>query len=316
MEPMLILNTLPDRETFEEIALLKQISASFVEKDWYVTQVIGALAGLHHEDFELIFSGGTALSKAHRLLQRFSEDVDFRVIAPEGMQSRKILSNFKNATLKCLRDVGFSIADEQVKARDSNRFFAAYIDYETLFSKSDALRPHIQIEIAVRAPQLSPVYLPVASFVTEVSGQEPEVPRIGCTEPVENAADKLSALTWRIPDRVRGDQYDDPSIVRHIHDLAILKDCALTYEKFPTLVIESMKRDDNRSKNNPDFAGLPPEEKTAQMLTILESDDIYRGEYDRFVKGVSYAPESNIPDFDTAVTALKALVDKVLQTKI
>ena len=37
--------------------------------------------------------------------------------------------------------------------------------------------------------------------------------------------------------------------------------------------MESMKRDDNRFKNNPDFTGLPPEEKTAQMLIILESDD-------------------------------------------
>ncbi|WP_368501892.1 nucleotidyl transferase AbiEii/AbiGii toxin family protein [Flavitalea sp. BT771] len=30
----------------------------------------------------MIFTGGTALAKAHRILQRFSEDIDFRLVAP------------------------------------------------------------------------------------------------------------------------------------------------------------------------------------------------------------------------------------------
>ncbi|MCK4945036.1 MAG: hypothetical protein KAS59_02110 [Alphaproteobacteria bacterium] len=55
---------------------------------------------------------------------------------------------------------------------------------------------------------------------------------------------------------------------------------------------------------------------TAQMLSILELNDIYRSEYNRFVKGVSYTLESDILNFDTTVTALKALVDRILQTKI
>jgi len=41
-----------------------------VEKDWYVVQIIGIIADIQHGDFEVIFSGGTALSKAHKLLQR------------------------------------------------------------------------------------------------------------------------------------------------------------------------------------------------------------------------------------------------------
>jgi predicted nucleotidyltransferase component of viral defense system len=51
-----------------------------VEKDWYVTQVIRKISKIHYEDFQVIFTGGTALSKAYGLIQRFSEDVDFRVI--------------------------------------------------------------------------------------------------------------------------------------------------------------------------------------------------------------------------------------------
>ena len=84
--------------------------------------------------------------------------------------------------------------------------------------------------------------VPVASFVATAPKAAPEV---------ESAADKLSALAWRILDRVRGGPYDDPSVVRHIHDLAILKDRAITNDKFSPLVLASMQADATRAKNRP-----------------------------------------------------------------
>jgi hypothetical protein len=48
-----------------------------------------------------------------------------------------------------------------------------------------------------------------------------------------------TAIVWRIPDRVRGGQDDDPFLVRHIHDLAILKDAALQHGDFSGLVATS-----------------------------------------------------------------------------
>ena len=64
------MNLRPNRELFEEIAQIMGIAQSFVEKDWYVVQVIGIIADIQHDDFEVSFSGGTAFSKAHKLLQR------------------------------------------------------------------------------------------------------------------------------------------------------------------------------------------------------------------------------------------------------
>lgn len=94
------------------------IDPSFIEKDWFLTQVIAALTSLRHEGFEFIFTGGTALSKAHKLIQRFSEDIDFRVIAPPEQQSRKPLSRFKKTVLAHLLKAGFEIEAHQVEARD------------------------------------------------------------------------------------------------------------------------------------------------------------------------------------------------------
>src|SRR5690606_21077097 len=139
------------------------------------------------------------------------------------------------------------IDPEQVTAKNNNRFFAFALTYPTLFSKQDALRPHLKVEFTVTDLTLPALYLPVSSFFHEVVKREPEVGAIACLDPVENACDKISAMVWRIPDRVRGDSDDDPDIVRHIHDLAILSDRALAHPSFESLLIKTLDADDSRS---------------------------------------------------------------------
>lgn len=53
---------------------LERISAQIVEKDYYVTQVLRAIAT--NFSSTVLFKGGTSLSKGWGLIQRFSEDVD------------------------------------------------------------------------------------------------------------------------------------------------------------------------------------------------------------------------------------------------
>ncbi len=286
-----------------------------LEKDWHVTQVLAFLSRLDHPGFEIVFSGGTALSKAHRLIQRFSEDIDFRVIAAGDSPSRNVLSGFKNAVVDALRHAGFNIGEEAVRARDANRFFAVDIDYATHFTPTDGLRPHIQVEVTVHSPQLPVVYLPVQSFLAELMQKPPEVERIACMMPVENAADKLSALAWRIPDRVRGDQYDDPAIVRHIHDLAALETIATHDARFPGMVLAAMQRDSTRPKNHATFTALSNAEKFSLLFDTLTGDADYAKEFDLFVYDVSYAPEGTEPNFAAAMEALKRLAKRVLDAE-
>lgn len=304
------MNTRPDKTRFEEVAELRQILPAFVEKDWFVTQVIGIISTVSVTGFHVIFTGGTALSRAHRLLERFSEDVDFRVRV-DGEPKRPALSAFKNTIVEALRSGGFAIDQTRMRARDANRFFLIDLDYESYFTQADALRPHIQIEVSVRATQLPPLELPVASFVNETSKKPAEVSRISCIDPVESAADKLSALAWRVPDRVRGGDYDDPSIVRHIHDLAILKERALVSTQFSALVMSAMQTDSTRPKNKPGLANVAPHEKLYLMLKTLSEDKEYEAEYERFVGGVSYADAANVPHYATAVNAVRLLVNAV-----
>lgn len=311
VEPVSVMNKRPDKSLFEEVALAKGILESFVEKDWFVTQVVSLLSQIQNKEFELVFTGGTALSKAHSLLKRFSEDIDFRVIASDAQRTRKNLSAFRKSVVTQLKEGGFSVDDDNVRARDENRYFSIDLNYPSYFSSELALRPHIQIEVTARNTQLPPLTRPVFSFVNELTNKPPEVAKISCIDPVESAADKLSALAWRIPDRVRGNKYDDPSLVRHLHDLAILKEYTLAHPSFIKLVINSMQNDDDRPKTNISFSKLSIAEKLQAMLNVLDSDAEYVKEYNLFVKGVSYATESEVPDFFMAVKAVRMLVDVV-----
>ncbi len=304
------MNILPKKEIIEEVAQIKGISEAFIEKDWFVTQIIKIISNIAFEDYNIVFTGGTALSKAQGLIQRFSEDIDFKVIAPSLEQfsktkQSKILSTFKKEIILKLRN-NFEINEEQITANNGNKFVAIEINYPTFFSRAEALRPHILLELNVAEVLLSPINLPVSSMINQVAKRQAEIRNIDCINPVENAADKLSAITWRIAERVRGSEGDSPDIVRHIHDLAILKNLAMDNPKFPELVLFAMERDKNRSEI---IKNLSAKEKLSNVLNIISSDVEYIKEYERFVSAMSYANNDSVPTFKAALEGVGELVN-------
>lgn len=80
-----------------------------IEKDFWVTEVLRGVA--HHSSaagVSAVFKGGTSLSKAFRLIQRFSEDVDTLVMVP---------GSSTGADDRCLK--GFVAAAEDSTGLDS-----------------------------------------------------------------------------------------------------------------------------------------------------------------------------------------------------
>ena len=66
------------------------IPPAHLEKDFWVTEVLrGASNASEATGCSVIFKGGTSLSKAHRIIRRFSEDVDLVVVLPESGKGAK-----------------------------------------------------------------------------------------------------------------------------------------------------------------------------------------------------------------------------------
>lgn len=310
---MSALNELPSKELFEQAAIELAIDPAMVEKDWYVTQVLTLMANLNLPGYKIVFSGGTSLSKAFGLIKRFSEDVDFKVISNQEPQSRKTLSDFKNAVVTALKDAGFSINPENIKARDGNKFFSIEIDYPSRFDQITGLRPHIQLEISVHSPELPPIHRPVQSLLGSLKKEAAEVESIACIDPLETAADKLSALVWRLPRQDFEAQSHDRSLVRHIHDLAALEARVGKDAKFRELTVAALQRDDHRNK---EISGFSDEAKLNRLLDSLSKDyKKYRVEYDTFVRSVSYDMDDAVPDFDAALGSVRRLIEFVLASR-
>lgn len=82
-------------ENKEDFKTLIQLTADFfsitpvyVEKDYWVTYTLKNLFTSEYKD-NVVFKGGTSLSKAYSLIERFSEDVDLQLINFEGSENKK-----------------------------------------------------------------------------------------------------------------------------------------------------------------------------------------------------------------------------------
>jgi len=304
------MNPLPSKQIFEQAAAELAIDPAMVEKDWHVTQALAFMANLNLTGYKIVFSGGTSLSKAHGLIKRFSEDIDFKVATEEASPSKTALSKFKNLVVDVFNEVGFAADRTSLTARDNNRFFSFNINYISYFAPIAGLRPHIKLEFTIAPPELPSTENRVNSFISHLKKDEPEVDKIRCIDPVEIAADKLSALVWRIPKQAQEEKAQDRSLVRHIHDLAMLESRVKSSTHFPALVLAALQRDNERNK---EISALAPKEKFRLLLDNLTNEvEKYRAEYDTFVKSVSYATEGVVPNYDTAVNAVKRLIDFVI----
>ena len=215
---------LPGPPDFEDLASEIGSEPAFVEKEWYGVQLLAQLS-----TFDLsgggyiVFAGGTCLARAHGIIKRFSEDLDFIVRSKEVMQRDRI-REFRTAVLEHIAmDDRFRFLDG--KSANESRFYRAHFSFPKYFEHA-SLRPFIKLELSFLNNRLDTSKREVRSTLAEYRGDVPEA-AMECVSPIETAADKVSALTWRVVKRNRDDPNDDPTIIRHLHDLAVMNDIIL-----------------------------------------------------------------------------------------
>ena len=121
--------------------------------------------------------------------------------------------------------------------------------------------------------------------------------------PAETAADKISALTWRVLDqRTRNDH----TLVRHVHDLAALEPLAMVNEEFPELLHQLLEADATRGATNPDLDALTPAERLATALNALAEQE-HAVNYDGFVRAMCYGTEHETPTYQGGLDAIRRL---------
>ena len=105
-------SSLSDRPSLQELLEVQEHfglpSPALVEKDWYVVKALAAISQTETAPFRLVFGGGTALSRAHRLIRRMSEDIDLKIVCDSEF-TRPALRNLRDAITKALLKAGFEM---------------------------------------------------------------------------------------------------------------------------------------------------------------------------------------------------------------
>ena len=207
-------------QEIDRLRVLNEIKARtgfdlyIIEKDWWIVQTLRLVTQMSIAE-HLVFKGGTSLSKAWGLIDRFSEDIDL-VINREffgfsGNISRTQVGKLKNTSNKYISgdflfslqkafdDGGFKnvqllIVDE--KAPDDDPVKIA-VTYPTVTEYSAYVQPRVLLEIGSRS-LMEPATL--CSFRSMIGQAFPDLPfadedvHIKCVNPERTFLEKLFLL--------------------------------------------------------------------------------------------------------------------------
>lgn len=137
-----------DKETFKEI--IEQVSddtgrtAIVIEKDYYVTMILRLLS---QKLSNVVFKGGTSLSKGFKAINRFSEDIDITFDEHIGEARRKKL---KHVVLKGISEelcMPISNWNDTESDKDYNTYLFTYQSVWKI--EGDRMLPSVKLETAL-----------------------------------------------------------------------------------------------------------------------------------------------------------------------
>lgn len=292
-----------DKETFEQVILKVAnetgIEPSIIEKDYYVTLFLKKIVELQPN---IIFKGGTSLSKCYKVINRFSEDIDLNidtVSKPTEGQRKKLKENI----VSIIDEFGFTLdnADNVRSRRNYNRYI---IDYPTVFS-SNFLKEHLIIETAVYIKAYPCERLQATSIIYDYlkqNGYEDLIQKYGL-EPfelnVQTASRTLIDKLYALGDYYLSDAVQEHS--RHIYDIFKLSDIVSLDANLKQLVSEVF---DERKPHEQCRSAKDGIDMNVLLQEIIDKD-IYKKDYENITEKMLFEDVS----YATAIKTLQKIVD-------
>ena len=297
-----------DPSMFEQVILRVSedtgIEASIIEKDYYVTLFLQRIVA--HQP-NIIFKGGTSLSKCYKLINRFSEDIDLNIDTeshPTEGQRRKL----KEAIVSIIEEFGFTLTNpDKVRShRDYNRYV---VDYPTIFPTS-YLKEHLIVETAVYIKAYPCKRMLVSSLVHDY------LKRNGYTELIEQYGLQPFELNVQAAERTLvdkvfalGDYYLSDAVhehSRHVYDIYKLLD-VVTLDDSMKALVQSVREERKphvncRSKDGIDMNAL---------LQEIVDKAVYKHDYEDITSKILF---EEVP-YETAVAALQKIIDSGIFTR-
>lgn len=273
-------------------------SPAIIEKDYYVTMFLEALA---KRVPNLLFKGGTSLSKCHKIINRFSEDIDLTLDAENQTQGKK--RNLKYEIIEVCNELGLELLNEaDIRSRrDYNRYEIKYpIHFEGAGIKQYLL---VETVFLVKAypDEIKTATSMIYDFWKEI-GEEAAIDEYEM-KPFEirvqtldrTLIDKVFALCdYAVSDNTTG-------YSRHIYDLYRLLSAVVLDDKLRVLVkeVREDRKTNERCYTAQDKYDIP------SILQQIIDEKIYYKDYKDITEKVLFDGTS----YETAITALQKIIE-------
>ncbi len=301
-----------DATDARDAAVALVVGEGLIEKEWHAVNIVGIVHQLRLPGLTPVFAGGTSLSAAYDLTNRFSEDVDFKLLNT-ARQARPATINdierFCGAARDAITQADYREIEDLFVRNDRFGFQRLCFAFEPLFEPAEAMRPHVQLEITPTDEDASnPEKRDVFTRISRLAKETADVAEVPCVQIIDTAADKISALTWRVLNRNREAEVDDPVLVRHIYDLAAMPHDPLATTRFKNLCLQRLRKDARERRSQGMIDSLNPVEAVQRMHTKLSNDPDYANEYDGFVLGMAFDSDPPAPEYTRALELLDVLI--------
>lgn len=206
-----------------------KIAPDFIEKDYWISLVLKRLSESKYVD-SVVFKGGTSLSKGHKLINRFSEDVDLAVIITPGISGNQIKTLIRTVEKEIASDLE-EMNVEGVTSKGS-RFRKAVYKYPEMLKQKQkiAIFDSIIVEINSFANPFPYSKVSIQSMIGEYlqsQNQTELIEKYGMEVFEINVLDKEQTLIEKLVSLIRF-SFADNSIesisgkIRHFYDLFYL----------------------------------------------------------------------------------------------
>ena len=110
---------------YEQTGIMSQV----IEKDYYVTMILRMLS---ERVSNIVFKGGTSLSKCHKVIKRFSEDIDITIDTVLSQDQKKKSNRLLCGIDRTLIDKVFAICDYYLQGKVQKHSRHIYDIYKLL----------------------------------------------------------------------------------------------------------------------------------------------------------------------------------------
>ena len=294
-----------DREVFEELLIGAAnelaIPTNIIEKDYYVTITLKMLA---NKLDNMVFKGGTSLTKCYHLLDRFSEDIDLSYTAEAGNLGEAGKRRLKKAIVATMEELGFNITN--LEATKSRRDYNCYrAEYPSIYEHSNILKPELVVETYVALLPFPTTKRMVDNYIyrflskinrMDLAEAYDLMPFEIKTQTIERTlADKVFALC----DYFMQGQLERHS--RHLYDIyKIVNSIGITDELIKLIPeVRAVRSELNICPSAKEGVCV------TDILNRIVDEQAYKSDYEDITLGLLFVPET----YDTVIQSIKTLAD-------